>query len=121
MMIWKLGVIDMAIDMNHISLDSLSVSQLLELFKKEMQNLDDLVTKLNFETNEIKKSWEGRASDQNTERINGLNTTFESIKKKNEGYVKFIDSTIERYKSLDESQRKFVSDRTDAFDTDFYG
>ena len=104
-----------------ISIDSIPVVNLLELFKGEMKKLDDLVEKLDTETQDIKRTWQGKASDYTLSNIEKFKKIFDDIKKKNEGYIKFVDSTVEKYKALDATQQKFMESRKTAFDTSFYG
>ena len=107
--------------MSNISLDSVSVGTLLELFKGEMKKLDNLVNKLDLETNEIKKTWQGNASDRTLEKIEKFKIVFDDIKKKNEKYIQFVDYAVTKYKELDASEKQFVETRKSAFDTSFYG
>ena len=107
--------------MSNISLDSVSVGTLLELFKGEMKKLDNLVNKLDLETNEIKKTWQGNASDRTLEKIEKFKIVFEDIKRKNEKYINFVDYAVTKYKDLDTSKINFVDRNIGAFDTSFYG
>ncbi len=107
--------------MGNISVDSISVTNTLELFKSEMLKLDALVSELNTDTKGIKVTWRGRASDEALTRIDSFNYTFDSIKNKNKDFINFVDSTIAKYKALDESERQFVEQRVNDFDTSFYG
>ena len=106
---------------DNISLNSVPVSVLLETFKNEMKKLDALVNKLDFETQKIKQTWQGTASDETLEKIDKLKIVFDGIKTSNERYVKFVDYVVDKYKELDESERKFVETQRGAFDTSFYG
>lgn len=106
---------------DRISIDSIPVVNLLELFKGEMNKLDDLVDKLDTETKDIKKTWQGKASDYTLANIEKFKFVFDKIKKENEKYIRFVDSTVEKYKAIDASQQKFMETRKTAFDTSFYG
>ena len=107
--------------MSNISLDSVPVVNLLELFRSEMKKLDSLVEKLGTQTNNIRLSWRGNASEATLRGIDGFQKVFENIQKKNGKYVAFIDSVIVKYKALDEKETKLMESRRKAFDTSFYG
>lgn len=104
-----------------VDIDSVPVINLLELFKGEMLKLDGLVDKLSTESSQIKNSWQGTGSDSTASTIEVLKKMFEEIKTKNESYVKFVDSTINKYKAMDNSQLNFVDTSKGSFDTSLYG
>lgn len=106
---------------NNISLDSVSVGTLLELFKSEMNRLDTLVNKLDNETKKIKESWQGKASDETLEKVDKFKIIFDNIKHKNENYIRFVDDVVTKYKELDASEKQFMETQKRAFDTSFYG
>ena len=107
--------------MSNISLETVPLSTLLELFKSEMKKLDSLVEKMDLETKEIRKTWQGNTSDRVLEKIDMFKKVFEDIKIKNKGYIDFVDYAVTKYKALDESEKNTLNTRRAAFDTSFYG
>ena len=104
-----------------IDVDSIPVVNLLELFKGEMLKLDDLVDRLYNDTSNIKITWQGYSSDSILSKVDDLKKVFDEIRRKNIDYVNFIDSTINKYKAMDTSQRNYVDTEKGALDTSLYG
>ncbi len=107
--------------MSNITVESQTIVELLESFKKEMTNLDNLMSKINTKTDDISKSWEGTVSDTVLTSIRNFKTTFDNISTQNTKYVEFMNSVIEKYTDEDYSEKSFVDENKYAFTSDLNG
>ena len=107
--------------MNNLSINDASVDTLLTAFKGEMAKLDDLVDKIYTETSKVKIKWQGSGSDYVLANIDDLKVVFNNIRSQNSKFVKFIDSSIARFKAEDKREKEAVESNINAYDTSLYG
>ena len=107
--------------MDNISIKSKSVVELLELFKEDMNKLDGLNEKIKTTTSNIKSTWEGNASDATLEQVKKFDNLFGEISNQNEKYVEFLNSVIEKYTDIDNSDINYVNTHVNSYDTSYVG
>ena len=107
--------------MSYLKIESETIVDLLESFKAEMNNLDNLMDKIDSKTTNISKSWEGNVSDEILTSIRNFRTTFDSIRTQNVKYVGFLNGVIEKYTDEDTSKSSYMHDNKYSFKTDLYG
>ena len=86
-----------------------------------MANLDSLLNKIGNETQNIKTSWEGNASDETISRIESYKKVFDEIRAQNAKYSQFLDSVIEKYVDVEKEEQEFVDTNLTSFNTSYYG
>ena len=107
--------------MGNITVESQTIVELLESFKGEMTNLDNLMDKIDGKTDSISKSWEGNVSETILTSVRNFKTDFDNIRAQNEKYVSFLNGVIEKYTDEDDSNRSFVDENKYAFTADLRG
>ena len=107
--------------MGNISIESKSVVELLELFKEDMDKLNNLNGKIKSTTANIKNTWEGNASSATLEQVKKFDNLFEEIDNQNRKYVDFVNLVIEKYTDIDNSDINYVNSHVNAFDTSYVG
>ncbi len=65
------------------------------------KNLDDKLTEINKQMNELEGTWKSDASDAIRGNMNALKPRFAQYKEVIESYCKFLDSTAQSYESTE--------------------
>ena len=107
--------------MGNISVESKSVVELLELFKEDMNKLDNLNSKIKTTTANIKNSWQGNASSATFEQVKKFDNLFAEINEQNKKYVDFANLVIEKYTDIDNSDIDFVDSHINSYDVSYVG
>ena len=101
--------------MADINITSESLSGYLESFKSEMDKMNQVLSEIEQATTGAKGIWEGEASDTVLGAIESFQQVFSDINAKNENYVTFLNSVIEKYTEADQSGVNTVDSNINSF------
>ena len=74
--------------------------------KKINKDIETILDSMKKNTNELKDLWSSKTADNVFKEFENEYKIFESIKEQNVENIKFLDSVVNRYESLDEGIKK---------------
>ena len=85
----------------NIDIETGGVQSTVSSFQGQVNELEGKFEEIMAKTNAVRGNWEGDEADATLAQIEKFQTLFEAVRKKNEGYIQFMNATAAAYETED--------------------
>ena len=97
----------------NIDIETGGVQSTVSSFQGQVNELEGKFEEIMAKTNAVRGNWEGDEADATLAQIEKFQTLFEAVRKKNEGYIQFMNATAAAYETEDNNTSSAANSLSD--------